>query len=104
MTIDKSMFRFVIAALLIVAASGCEDTLAPELPEVARVELTVGGRMVALTRTAAEGSLTISGASANVSVKAFDADGGEIALDPADFELRLTPSNAALLTFVHLTG
>jgi hypothetical protein len=104
MTLDKPKLVRFAALLAMLFASACEDAVAPEEVPIASVQLTVGTRTVTLTPTGASGTLIVSGASSDVSLKAFDADGAEIPLAPEDFELRLTPTNAALLTFVHLTG
>jgi hypothetical protein len=104
-----SRFRFrtpfatplLVTALAIPFAAACdEDPVEPhEHADVAGMLLTVGTQTVTLTEGGAQGGLTIPNGASTITATFLDDDGDPIALHDDEFELRILPPNATVVTF-----
>jgi hypothetical protein len=91
-------------ALLLCAAPlvlpACSDSPTEQgEPEIGSVRLTAGGQTVVITPGGAQGTMTLNGSATNVTATFFDNQGDPLTLDADEFEIRLVPANAGVLTF-----
>jgi hypothetical protein len=104
----RSRFSAYFVLPLVVALSavaGCDDDpVEPEEPEIGTMRITVGSQTLTFTEAGGPTTLTISGASTAIAATFLDPDGVPLTLDAADFELRVSPANAGVLTFTRTTA
>lgn len=81
------------------ALAACASPTEQEHAEADEIRLTVGSQTVVITPGGAQGTITLSGASAAVSAAFFDHDGEPVALHDDEYELRVTPADAGVVTF-----
>ena len=97
--------RIALVALALGTAAACgDDAAGPDDPGagLATIRLTIGGMTVNLTAGGAGAAVDIPQGNTPVSAVFLDAGGGEVALDVAEFELRIVSSNTTRLRFVRL--
>lgn len=109
MTRASSSYRSITAAALaaLVFAAGCRDSTGPDHEdEPHAVRLTIGTQVVTVDESGnvTGGPIVIPVGQTPISAQFLADDGDVLTLNPAEYELRVIPVNAAVVTFTPTGG